>query len=120
MSVSPTGVGGFVEVQTNPVGEVYGRQLDAWANILVRTNGDGINAAVAAVANALMSADRTTLLTNGILRLTLDTLGPVSAAPGLPVMQQVQFRVLFEYLKRPAVADGVIQTVPVNIQLQQS
>ena len=119
ITISPTGMGGFVGINDNPVGEIIGRRIDATVAIGVKAPSDGIGAAVSGVINALLAADRATLLGLGLLRVTLDKVGDPSAVQGSTVQQPVSFRVLYEYLKKPVDPEGIIQQIPLNIQLQQ-
>jgi hypothetical protein len=118
LAISPTGLGGFVGINDDPVGEIIGRRVDATVLIDVKAAADGIDAAVAGVTTALLAADRSTLIGLGILRMALDTLGERAAAASV-VQQQVGFRVLYEYLKTPSDAEGIIREIPLNLQLQQ-
>jgi hypothetical protein len=119
MAISPAGLGGFVGINDDPVGEIIGRRVDATVLIDVKAAADGIDAAVAGVTTALLAADRGTLIGLGILRIALDTLGEQAAAAASVVQQQVGFRVLYEYLKTPSEPEGIIREIPLNIQLQQ-
>ena len=119
ITISPAGLGGFVGINDNPVGEIIGRRIDATVVIGVKASSVDIGGAVSAVINALLAADRATLLSLGLLRVTLDKVGDPSAGPGPAVQQPVSFRVLYEYLKKPVDPEGIIQQIPLNIQLQQ-
>jgi len=119
-SISPTGVGGFVGINDNPVGEILGRSIDATAVIGVVAAKDQIDAAVAAVTNGFLAADRATLAAQGLQRIAFDTMGDVSAVSDALAQRPVSFRVLYEFLKKPVDPEGIIQEIPLNIQLQQS
>jgi hypothetical protein len=118
LAISGIGLGGFVGINDNPVGEIHGRRIDATVIIGVKAPADGIDAAVAGMLNSLLTADRATLLGQGLLRLRLDKLGDPSSGADATVQQQVSFRVLYEFLKNPVDPEGIIQQIPLNVQLQ--
>jgi hypothetical protein len=68
--------------------------------------------------NALLAADRATLLGQGLLQLTLAKVEAPVPGSGTAVQQQMSIQVLYEFLKIPVDAEGVIQEIPLNIQLQ--
>jgi hypothetical protein len=121
--VVPTGIGGFVGPQAVPVGEILGRRVEANARIMVRARDrDDLIPVVDATTRALLAADRATLTGSGILSLTLDTVGDV-AVSGQGVdrvaSRELSFRILYEFLKRPEAAGGVIEETPVVLDLQE-
>lgn len=118
-TISPSGLGGFVGINDLPPGEIYGRKIDAIVVIGVKAAPNQIDAAVAAAGNALLAADRATLGTLGVQRITLDEAGETSALSATLVVRPVRFRVLYEFLKIPVDPEGLIQRIPLNIQLQQ-
>lgn len=120
-SIKATGVGGFVGINQEPRGDVFGRRLDATALVTVRAaNAGELSAAVTSVTQALMGAERTSLRERGILRITLDQVGPDASGPGDRAHRDLTFRIIYEFLKRPQEASGVIQEVPLNLRLSQT
>jgi hypothetical protein len=118
-SITPAGLGGFVGINDNPAGDIIGCRIHATVVIDVKAaDANGLNAAVSAALHALLAADRATLLGQGILRLKLSKVGD-QIGPGPPMQQQLSVQVLFEYLKLPSDPEGIIQVIPLNIQLQQ-
>jgi len=117
-SVTPTGVGGFVAVNDNPPGEILGRRIDATAVIGVKAAVAGIDAAAAAVHNALLAADGAVLQNLGLLKIMFVSAGETSTLSPALVLRPVSFRILYEFLKIPTDPEGIIQTIPLNIQLQ--
>ena len=116
---APTGLGGYVGLSHEPEGEVFGRRLEASARIKVRAASvDGLGEAVSQVTRALLAADAGALRGRGILRLALDSLGaqPAAAAGGV-AEREVQFKILYEFLKRPEEGDDVIQRIPLDLEL---
>ena len=118
--ISPTGIGGFVGINDNPVGEILGRSIEATAVVGVVAAKDQIDAAVAGTINTVLAADRATLAAQGVQWIRFDKLDDVSAVSNALVQRPVSFRVLYEFLKKPVDPEGVIQQIPLNIQLQQS
>lgn len=117
LRITPTGLGGFVGLHHGPEGEILGRRLEASARVAVKaTNVDRLGEAVTAVTSALLAADRTVLRSKGILRLDLDSIGPKPEPPG-PAERELQFKVLYEFLKRPTEAGDVIQRIPIDFEL---
>lgn len=117
--VAPTGLGGFVATNENPQGEILGRRLKATALVNVRARDVGpLNGAVTAVIQGVLGAERSTLLEQGILRVTLDDVGvqSVSGSGSNRVAERsLSFEVLYEFLKRPEEAEDVILEVPINL-----
>ncbi len=119
LRIVPTGLGGFVGLSHGPEGEIVGRRLEASARVAVKAASAGaLGAAVSAVTNALLAADRGSLRSRGVLRLDLDALGPKPAAGAAGVAErEVQFKVLYEFLKLPTEDGGLIQRIPVDLEL---
>jgi hypothetical protein len=115
--LTPTGLGGFVGANEVPAGEIFGRRLRATVLVTVSANdADALNEAVVAVTSACLGTDRALLLEKGILRITLDDVGPQAAGvEGTTVERALTFDVLYEFLKGPEEAEGVIVEVPINL-----
>jgi hypothetical protein len=117
--VTPTGLGGFVGTNDDPRGEILGRRLGATALLTVRANDVGtMNDAVRAVIGAFLGGDRTALLEQGILRVSLDDLAPQSisgSGNNQVVERNLTFKVLYEFLKSPEESEDVILEIPVNL-----
>jgi len=123
LRIIPTGLGGFVGLSHEPAGEVYGRRLEASARVAVKAAGlDELRDAVTAVTRALVAADRVLLREKGILRLDLDAIGPqpLLAEPPATAEREVQFKVFYEFLKKPTEAGDVIQRIPIDLELGRS
>jgi len=119
-SISPTGLGGFVGINDSPAGEILGRRIEATVAIgLKAATANDIAATVRGAINALVAADRSKLVGQGLLRLALSKVGDPAPGEGGAVQQQVSVGVLYEYLKIPVGSEGVIKTIPLTIQLQQ-
>jgi hypothetical protein len=119
VQITPTGLGGFVGTNDDPRGEILGRRLGATALVTVRANDVGpTNDAVQAVTGAFLGADRTALLEQGILRVSLDNLGPqsISGSGSTRVVERtLTIKVLYEFIKRPEEDEHVILEVPVDL-----
>lgn len=118
----PAGIGGYVGLNSDPVGEVHARRLQA--QVVVRIKADSLatlSGTESAVTNALVGANQTLLRTQGIYRITRDTdFGQVlAAADGLEVAagKDIRFDVDFEYRRLPTQAEGVIDSVPLDLIL---
>ena len=119
LQITPTGLGGFVDIDEDPRGEILGRRLEATALVTVRAGDVGpLNGAVTAVTRAFVGADRAALLEQGILRVTLDDLGSqsVTGSGRTRVVERIlRFKVLYEFLKKPEAAEGIILEIPVDL-----
>jgi hypothetical protein len=115
--LTPTGLGGFVGANEDPVGEIFGRRLRATVLVTVSANdADTLNEAVVAVTGSCLGADRALLLEKGILRIALDDVGPQAAGvEDTTVERALSFDVLYEFLQRPEETEGVIVEVPINL-----
>jgi hypothetical protein len=114
--VTPTGVGGFVGLNHDPPGEILGRRLAARVFVTVQAGQDGsVNETVSGVTRALLGADPVELRSSGILRLSLAELGPVAVSgqgQNQVSRRELEFAVLYEYLRLPDAAEGVIERIP--------
>lgn len=119
MQLAPTGLGGFVGINADHEGEVFGRRLKATVLITVQANDIGsVNDSVSAVTGALLGTDRKELLQQGVLRVVLDEIGDqVVSGRGTNevVRRTLVFGVLYEFLKEPEEPEGVILEIPVNL-----
>ena len=116
----PTGLGGFVGLHDTPPGEIYGRRLAAVVSITVRARTDAaLHDAANAVTRSLVTADRPTLRTLGILSLSLAGMGPQwsqGTGGNRIVGREITASVLYEYLKLPEEAGEVIQQIPIHLE----
>jgi hypothetical protein len=119
ISIAPAGIGGVVGIHHEPDGDIVGRRIDATVGVGLRAQANAIGAAVSEAINAILAADRAVLLNHGLLRVTVGRIGERNAGQGNLVEQEVGFRVLYEFLKRPEGPGDIIQQIPLNMQLQQ-
>jgi hypothetical protein len=116
LRIGGTGLGGLVGMSREPLGEIFGRRVEASARIRVRAaTADALPEAVRVVALAFLAADRATLRGRGILRLDLDDSGPPAGAG--EAQRELRFKVLYEFLKRPVDGGETIARIPVEIEL---
>lgn len=118
LRISPTGLGGYVGPSHEPEGDILGRRVEASARVAVKAaNAEGLGPAVATVTQALLAADRRDLRSKGILRIELGAIGPSPAEEaGGTARREVDFKVLFELLRKPTEAGRVIQEIPIEIE----
>ncbi|HEX6071219.1 MAG TPA: hypothetical protein VFZ18_15405 [Longimicrobiaceae bacterium] len=119
LRVTPTGIGGFVGINADPIGDVVGRRLHARVDVTVRADDlDNLPSAVADVSRAVLGASAAELRGQGILKVSLDETGE-STVTGQGNNQlarrELGFTVLFEHLQLPEEGEGVIETVPLMI-----
>ena len=113
------GVGGVVGIRTQaPAGEVAA--LRVTAEVVVRVKAQTIPqlaAREAAISTALLGADPISLRSSGVFRIRRmveATERPVIALQNLSG-RDVRFEVMYEFVKQPDVAEGVISSVPVDL-----
>jgi hypothetical protein len=112
LRIVPAGVGAYIGLSQDPLGEVRGRRVEATATVTARAESiAGLDQAVSQVSEALVLADRATLASSGLLRVTLDEVGPLGDAPA----RDVTFNVLYEHLALPTAGEGVIERVPLDL-----
>ncbi len=118
--VGMTGLGGYVGNHPAPQGEVHGRRIAARVIVNVAaTDVAGLDLVIARTTQAVMTTGREELAALGFLRLAFVELGPrPTPAPGppRPQRQDLTFDVLYEFLKLPDVAGGVIDTIPLDLE----
>jgi len=115
--IAPTGLGGLVGANEVPQGEIFGRRLQATVLVTVGANdAAALNEAVVAVTGACLGTERALLLEKGILRITLDGVGPQAAGVEDATLERaLTFDVLYEFIKRPEEAEDIIAEVPINL-----
>ena len=114
---APTGLGGFVGLNDAPAGEIVGRRLRA-SMLLTLQAADAaqLGRAVTSAVDTVLALDRATLLAQGILRLTFDSLGPEISRPGSSDLhRELSFHVLYEFLKKPTASEGIVETIPITM-----
>ena len=122
--ISPVGLGGFIAMNTDPAGSIYGRRIETDVAITVKaSNENQLNTAVENLTQQYLTQDRQTLVQNGLYRLQLQDIGPVTTkgqGNNAISVQDVNFKVLYEYLKLPQAAEGVMDEIPLDFDLDLS
>ena len=119
-SITTTGLNGFVGMHHNPVGEILGRRVEALVSVVLKAaTADTADTLVSDAITALVAADRATLLSTGLFRLSLVKVGDRLPGPGLTVTRELTLWALYEFLKLPTDPEDTIQQIPLNIALQQ-
>jgi len=111
LKISPTGLGAYIGLQTNPQAGVYGRSVQA----AVRVSVDGgaetqANEHLDQVTLALLTQDRIDLRQKGIYQLS---------AHGVEA-RAVQFQMLFEYAFHPVAGEGEIADLALTLDLNDT
>jgi hypothetical protein len=115
--IAPVGLGSFIGLHHEPEGDLVGRRVQATVSMVVQAaNTIDLGAAVAQATRALLAADRSLLRQLGILSLTLEEVGPqTGGSAGVPLEQGLRFVIFFEYIKKPAQAQGIIREIHLNL-----
>lgn len=115
VSISPIGLGGFLGMHDGPRAEVFGRRVNASARITVNgTNASEVNDRIDDVTDTMLSIGRDTPATEGIYRLSLQKLGDANSTG---TGREAFFDVLYEYFRLPTAAGGVIESIPLGLDL---
>ncbi len=122
--ITPIGLGGFIAVNEDPKGAIYGRRIKTVAVITAKAaDEDQLSNIVDNLTGIFLTQDRQTLSQNGLYRIVLNDLGPVtttSHGSNMVAAQDVNFSVLYEYVKLPDVAEGVMDEIPLDYDLDLS
>jgi hypothetical protein len=115
--IVPTGLGSFIGLHHEPEGDLMGRRIQATVSMAIQAaNANDLGAAITTTTRALLAADPSVLRQLGILSLTLDELGPKTAgSAGDPMEQELRFTILFEYVRKPTEAQGIIQEIHLTL-----
>ena len=113
--IGPLGLGGVTELNPDPVGQVHACRVIG--TVVVSTAApdlDGLDTAVGKVTTSLLGAGRAALLQAGIVKLDCDSVGQLTTTDN-GFGRELRFSVLFEFLKRPDEAEGVIAEIPQTV-----
>ena len=113
------GVGGVVGIRTEaPAGEMMALRVTAEVVVRVKAqNAAQLAAQESAVSTALLGANPVNLRTSGVFRIRRvveTTERSVIALQNLSG-RDIRFEVLYEFVKQPTAAEGVIASVPLDI-----
>jgi hypothetical protein len=127
LSVVPTGLGGFVAINEEPRGEVFGRRVTATVLVTARSEElAGLDEAAAAVSRVLVSAADSRHGINRFLEISLSQLGSKRPPEGhganrTMAEQDLHFNIRYEFLKLPAAgAAHEIETTPIALDVALS
>lgn len=119
--IDPAGVGGFVGISTDPPGDIFGRRVRAAVVVTARTtDGALLSDTVSAMTAAFVGADRAELRGSGLLDVEVSRVGDASVVEsdgGEVFRRDVVFSVLYEHLHLPTEAEGVIDKIPVELDV---
>lgn len=126
ISIKPSGIGCFIAPNADPVGDIKGYHMEADAQIRLSTTGTQatLDTALSHLMTAFSSLSRRHFLELGILRLGIPAIDPEVRQFGqdanAALAQKVTYRILYEFLKKPEDSEGIIQTVPLNLEVTNS
>lgn len=126
ISVKPAGIGSFIATSVDPTGDIQGYHLEADTQIRVSTTDmlTSLDTALARLTTAFSGLTRRRRVELGILRLGAAQIDPEIRQTGqgnnTTLEQSVTFRIVYEFLKAPEDTEGIIQTVPLNLELSSS
>jgi hypothetical protein len=119
--IDAAGLGGFVGVSKDPPGDIFGRRVRAAVVVTARTtDGTALTDTVSAMTAAFVGADRSVLRGSGVLDVELSRLGDASVVEsdgGDVFRRDVEFSVLYEHLQLPTEAEGVIDKIPLELDV---
>lgn len=114
--IKPTGIGGFIGINSDPQAELKGRSVTASILINVSAaNASQLSTRYAEVVDALLSVGQGELRAQGILKLNLSE--PAEQSDDMNTARDLQLDILFEFIKLPEEAEEVIETVPLTVEL---
>ena len=113
--ITPTGLGGYVGEHEDPIGDLFGRRVEAQVLVTVSgSNNNVLNNRALAVRNAILSLSRAERVQKGIHRATPD----LDIAPATQANRRnLGFNIVYEFIKVPEDAEGIIQEIPLNLEL---
>ncbi|WP_020408684.1 hypothetical protein [Hahella ganghwensis] len=113
--IKPLGIGGYVGMHDDPEAEIYGRFLEAEAEIRVSENSSNlstINNEISGLTTAILSTDRETLRSDGIYKLDLDYLSPPDSDN--KNARVATFNIQCEYQQIPVDPGGMIDDIVIR------
>lgn len=118
--ISPTGLGGFVDLNIDPIGDIIGRRVDALVSVIAEMpTAATLTEAASTIIETLLTAGRKTLAEGGIQKLVFVDAKPDTALtkPDGTVVatREIRFEVLFEFLKHPEDSEDVISEILLNL-----
>ncbi len=116
-SISPTGLGGFIQLNEEKTGDILGRRVQAMAAVFLESNNpDNLQQSATAVTEAFMGMDRQARLENNILAMNQIS-SEYSRLRGSDRQIELRFKVLYEYKQIPEETQDIISEIPINLGL---
>jgi hypothetical protein len=121
--IFPSGIGRFIGIHPDPKGEIYGLRLNAKVLLTVKARSlNDLKTSLANVSSSLVAAERRELQRLGIFRIQLEDFGkePLEkSGEGAETIlaRDLHLNVLYEYLKKPRTASGMIAEILQNIHV---
>jgi hypothetical protein len=119
--VRPVGIGGVVATSREPHGLIVGRTVQATAVVRATTSDRArLDEAVGRVTTALLAGDRAAMRAGGIHDLELLEVGAPTTEGGAPDTvfgRELRFRAVYEHLRLPAADEGVIEQIPIALDV---
>jgi hypothetical protein len=118
-----SGIGGYVGLHPEPNGQIHARKLRAQIVIRVKANSIGdLGAAESTVTNALLGANQNNLRSQGIYRISRDTVFGTTYEQddglAVPAGRDIRFDVDFEYRQLPDAPEGSIDILALDLMLR--
>jgi hypothetical protein len=119
VKVAPSGLKGFVGIQQQPFGEIYGATVNALAIIQISADDvNALNSAVESITSTLMALDREELAQQRIYRMVLSNMGQIDSDAVLNIVRrELVFEVLYEFLQLPTEGGETITDVAIESDL---
>lgn len=115
LRLTPTGLGNYVGQHDDPQGTILGVRITAEVVVTVTVTGQAeLNQAITQLTSAILAQDPTELRPEGIFRWQVASIEPISDNPR---SRDVIFDVLYEFVRLPEAGEGIIETIPIDLQL---
>ena len=113
--ISPTGLGGFIELNPEGNANILGRRLSAVLSVLLQGNNlANLQETADSVIEAFMGADRKTLLDNGILAIEqIDCAYRLPSGANREI--ELNFKLIYEYKQIPEETQEIIAEIPIHL-----
>lgn len=118
--IRPTGIGAYVGIHSDPVGAIVGRKINAIVEIEATAIPEDIDSLILLLSQTLLSQERATLREKGFFQLDMAEIkAPTMITEDSTVMTRrgINFEVLYEFIKLPEAAGGIIAEIPLDVEL---
>jgi hypothetical protein len=117
-NISPTGLGGFIALNQEQTADIVGRHINAALTVWLQGNNLGnLQDSVVLVTEALLGAEKTTLVENGILSIE-QTESDYRTLIGSNREFKLVFNILYEYRHPPEETQETIAEIPINLSME--